>query len=379
MYGMKFLLAVIILISVSGGCDRQKNKQADISGDKLEVNMDTTVTGFFKRTEGAIAMDGGYTIPLSNGNVLWLFGDTYVDRYDSITRTVPCLFNVRNSALLQPYGNWTREETKTLLSQGEGPKNYLKNKTNSNQFIWPSSGVQLGDTIYVFCNLLKNVSGGLGFGSDGPPVWGKITVSDMKVQGFSPLPDFGDIGFGISFIKDENEGFVYVYGSRGIKGSLDSEIFLARFPAGSPGKNWRFWNGNSWSDDIQNITAIAKVSGFSWYISKVKDKYLLLNASFSLGCDQGDEIFAAASDKLSGPFSEAKIIYTIPDTVQGHHPFFYGVIAHPEYMNKADELLVTYSINGYAPCVPNCVDNRFDPDYYRLRGIRVPYRLIENL
>lgn len=375
---MKFYSIIPMIILLYAGCWHKKNDARQHTQNT--IYRDEQVTDFFRRTQGAIAMDGGFSIPLSNHKVLWLFGDTYIDHYDSTTGTVPCLFNVRNSALLQPLNNWQWRQTRTLLSNGPGLKNFLKNSTNSNHFIWPSSGIQLGDTVYVYCNRMKNIKkkGGLGFGSNGPPVWAKLTLPDMKVVSFSPLPDFGKVAFGTRFIKDEKNGYVYVYGSHGLTGTFTNEIVLARFPINSPEHNWTYWDGKEWTTRISNIASIDSVPAFSWDICKVKNKYLLLYAAFSLGCDQGKEIYAAVSDNMTGPFSKAKSIYTIPDTVQGHHPFFYGVIAHPEYMNKKNELLVTYCINGYSPCIANCVNNRFNPDYYRLRAIRVPLESLDS-
>jgi len=36
------------------------------------------------------------------------------------------------------------------------------------------------------------------------------------------------------------------------------------------------------------------------------------------------------------------------------------------------------SINGYEPCLRNCVNGRMNPDYYRLKAIRVPLELIDS-
>lgn len=39
---------------------------------------------------------------------------------------------------------------------------------------------------------------------------------------------------------------------------------------------------------------------------------------------------------------------------------------------NSDGLLITYCVNGYEPCVSNCVNGRMNPDYYRPRAIRLP-------
>jgi hypothetical protein len=91
-----------------------------------------------------------------------------------------------------------------------------------------------------------------------------------------------------------------------------------------------------------------------------------------VACDQGKDIYLSVADKPTGPFSPREKILTVDDTVDGHYPFFYSVFAHPEFINDRNELLITYSINGYEPCVPSCVNGRMNPDYYRPRAIRLP-------
>jgi len=56
---------------------------------------------------------------------------------------------------------------------------------------------------------------------------------------------------------------------------------------------------------------------------------------------------------------------------------FYVPIGHPEYLNDKDELLFTYSINGYAPCVPNCSGSRSVRDNFTVKAARIPMKLID--
>ncbi|MDQ6763804.1 MAG: hypothetical protein M3015_14410 [Bacteroidota bacterium] len=51
-------------------------------------------------------------------------------------------------------------------------------------------------------------------------------------------------------------------------------------------------------------------------------------------------------------------------------------IAHPDCINDKDELLVHYAINDYGPCIVNCINNNFNPEYYRPQAIRVPLHLL---
>lgn len=338
---------------------------------------DTVVTNFFRRTSGWISSDGGFTIPLSDGRTMWLMGDSHIDDYDSATGTVPCLFQVRNSALVQPAHDWDWHHTQTLIGNGPGIRSFLKNDPDDQHFIWPGAGIQIKDTVYVYCASMKNAKSaleGFGFAHAGDDFMAKVHFPDMKVVGYVPLQHFNEIGFGIGFIKKEH--WVYVYGQKFDK--LTNELFLARFPVSRPRVPWQFWDGGGWTGDVRKIKAIARQGGVSgtFQVCAVKGRILLVSSGLSMGCDQGKDIYVSVSSGVTGPFSDPRRIYTIDDTLQGHYPFFYAVAAHPALSGHGGDLLFTYAINGYGACVPVCVHGRMNPDYYRLKAFRVPLTAI---
>jgi hypothetical protein len=335
-------------------------------GFAQQVHPDSTLTNFFRREKGMIAADGGYTIPLSDGRVLWLFGDSYVDDLDPQTGTTPCLFGANNSLLVQPKGDWDWRHTITQPGSN-GTQSFFKAQPDN--FIWPLDGFQHGDTVYVYCLNQHRTGSGQYDMKDAGDTWAKIYIPTMRVVNYSPLQDFTGITFGEGFIKDA--GFVYTYGL------AKNKIYAARFPENNPNARWLFWDGSNWQPDVKKCAAIADIPGFSMYMCKVKDRYVLFSAEFSLACDGGKAIYATSSTSPTGPFPPRKTIYTIPDKKQGHSPFFYGPLAHVEYINDKDELLMDYSINGYEPCVPSCVNGKFDPDNYRARAIWIPLKVID--
>ena len=342
------------------------------------VYKDSLVTNFFNRTAGWIASDGAITIPLANGSVLWLMCDGHINDYDKTTGSIPCLFQVRNCGLLQPANDWQWQHTKTLFGNGyKGSQSLFKFYPDDEHFSWPGAGVQIKDTIYVYCSNLKKTGDGgtFGFGSAGPDRWAKIKFPEMKVTGYMPLQSFGDKNFGYSMIKDEVSGYVYVYGEK--MTVIKSKIYVARFPIKNPNTKWTFYDGSGWSVNVSRSVAIGDAPSNDVSMCRVKNKYLSFSTQFSVGCDQGKEIYVATGNNPVGPFSAPKTIYTIPDNVNGHSPFFYGICGHPEFTNSKDELLVTYDINGYGNCVTDCVNGRSDPNIYRPRGIRVPLKLID--
>src|SRR6185503_1311566 len=135
-----------------------QNGKTTMTAASAGPKKDPIATNFFRRTSGWVSSDGGYTIPLSNGSSLWLMGDSHIDDYDTVTATVNCLFQVRNAALLQPKGDWDWHHTRTLTGNGPGIKSYLKNNPDDHFFTWPSGGIQLKDTVYIYCNSMKNAN-----------------------------------------------------------------------------------------------------------------------------------------------------------------------------------------------------------------------------
>jgi hypothetical protein len=159
---------------------------------------------------------------------------------------------------------------------------------------------------------------------------------------------------------------------------ITSDVYVARFKPGEPETNWTFWDGKQWNGNATNSSLIAHGTSTSVHICKVHDVYLLTTTAFSVACDQGKEIYMATSSSPTGPFSLLKTVYKLDDLYEGHYPFFYMAIGHPEFINEKNELLVTYSVNGYEPCVSTCAKGRAIPDHYRPKAIRVPLDQIRN-
>ncbi len=361
------------ILSAALGCKISATNPPEHS--EQPVYKDEAFTDFFKRTSGWVAGDGAISIPLSDGRVVWLFGDSHIDDYDPATETVPCLFQVRNCALLQEKKDL--QHPRTLIGQGPGFKSLFKNISDGDYWLWPGAGFQGGDAIYIYLNSLKKTGSGGAWGFDraGNDYLGKTRFPQIEVESYMSLPDFNKINFGCGFVNDPKSGYVYAFGNK--QASIESDVYVARFRATNPQSNWNFWDGKAWQADVSKAAVVTRAASTSVSVSKIKAKYLLTTSEFSVGCDQGKEIYVSTSRSPTGPFSARKRIFTIDDTVQGHHPFFYLPMAHPEFTNDKDELLITYSINGYEPCISSCVNGRGIPDHYRPKAIRVPLRLID--
>ena len=335
--------------------------------------QDETVTNFFKRTSGSQAFDGNFSVPLSNGNVAWFTNDVFYNQLKG-NGMLPCLFNYHNSVLVQPTAtNWDPAATSTYTASGDpnvpngSPQIFWH--LNLSKYIWPGAGVQIGNYIYAYCNEIQNVSGG--FSVTGAFL-ANINLTTKQVN-YQTLSNLNGINFGVGMIKSGS--YVYVYGYKSV--GLGSDIYVARFNTSTPG-TWTYWNGSSWVSSASSATAIGFAASNGAYVAQVNGKYVLVSTAFTWDCDDGTDVFASYSTSLTGPFSTMKVIYSIPDRNQGHTPFFYAPIIHPQAtVAGSNEFLMTYCINYYEPCVTRCVGGEQDPDGYRPRGVRVPYSVVD--
>ncbi len=330
---------------------------------------DQTFTDYFKRTSGVVAMDGGYSIPLSDGRSLFTYSDSYIDNYNFTTHTVPCLFQVRNA--VQTYTIADPSQQTTLLGSGS-PASFFQVGADNNYWFWPQHGYQQNDTVYVFMQRLHGIGTAPFFEVIDSNYVAKIHFPDLTVSGYSLLPSKNGIVFGTSVFKEG--GYYYVYGIKG--NGFGNDLFVARYPENNIYASWEYYDGGSWSTNVNNATSIYDEFTYSFYCIKVNSKYLLITAEFSVGCNQGKTIYTQTSTSPYGPFTNRKEVWEVDDTLNGNYPFFYFGLAHPEFTNGNNELLITYCINGYGTCENTCISGQMDPNVYRPKAIRVPYSLM---
>ncbi len=374
---MKKTVLYLVFVALLHGCTLNNDTPQpvtetddDPATPAVSSYKDIQFTNLFKQTNGVVAADVAHSIPLENNKSFWVFGDSYIDNYDAATETVPCLFQVRNAATIVDN---TSLNVETVLLGNGSPASYFKNGTNNDYWFWPNAGYSTGSNIYVFQNLIHRTGqGGFGFEEVDNLFVAKINASNFSDIQYIELGSKNGISFNNAVVMDDD--YRYIYGIR--NNGFGRDLFVARFPAGSLQSSWEYRSASGWSSSIVEAVKIHDEFTSSFHVAKVNEKYVLITTEFSVGCNQGSEIYSYVSDTPYGPFTNKKTIWTVNDTLEGNVPFFYQANAHPEFDNGNEELLVTYCINSYGDCVQTCVNGRLNPDYYRPRAIRVPYSLM---
>lgn len=335
---------------------------------------DTTFTNYFKRTTGFIAGDGAYSVPQGNGKSLWLFGDSYIDNYDIATATVPCLFQVRNCGLLMDVAQPNIQSTYT----GTGsPPSYFSYGQDNNYWFWPGAGYTYNDTMTIFLDRIRSTGNGpFAFEVVDTNYIARVPVGNPAQVSYIIQGSRNGIDFNKAVINDVSFcGFTFIYGTK--TNGFGNDVFLARFPTADANAAWQYYSDNGWVNDAAQAKVIYSEFTSSFYVVKVKEKYVMITTEFSVDCDQGKNIYVSVSNNPYGPFTNHHSVWEVDDTLNGHWPVFYIANAHPEFDNGYNQLLITYCINGYGNCVTTCINGRMDPNTYRPKAIRVGYKRID--
>ena len=349
---------------------------------------DSVFTEYFRRTSGWTASDATISVPLPcQDKTLWLFGDTHIDGYNAADTSIACLFQVRNSMMVQDMQD--PSSFTTILDQtGSGiDRTPVKLNDNNTTYFWPGHGYATEDTAYVFWQQYQ--------GNDYEHIGNyvsKIYTPNMtnasSIKELTKLPIPNGFEFGVSVVVDSADNYIYLYGHK--KDWIILRPLLARC---SMDQNisgpWEFFNGTGWSSDANNAAQImASTNDYvsaSYSVLKLQGKYYLISQDIGfLVCGLGREIYSWESDSPEGPFTNKKLLYTIEDKYEGEYLVTYNATAHPEFI-RDNELLISYNVNGFdndvtTPCENECQDafaDRRNADGYRPKFIRVPLDYID--
>ncbi|RYE51603.1 MAG: hypothetical protein EOP48_17975, partial [Sphingobacteriales bacterium] len=107
-----------------------------------------------------------------------------------------------------------------------------------------------------------------------------------------------------------------------------------------------------------------------------------LTMSQGFYCDiPSKDMYISTSSSPTGPFINKKLVYSFTEFYKGSNARIYTPLIHAFSENGKNELLLTYSMN-FGACVSTGdgaikeSDGNYDPYYYRVKGVRIPYEMI---
>jgi len=349
---------------------------------------DDSVVNYFHRTSGSVAFDQGNSIPLSDGRSLWVTEDTYTSSLLNAAGLFNCnqIFNIHNSVLIQPASHSWNPALTTNMITTSSPYQYEVIPSpggHNSTYSWPGIGAE-GSNGHVYMYCYESANGSTPATTvlyDFTEAAGTTWPNPVRT---TPAGMADSITYTEGMVKP-GDGYIYVYGNVGV--FLDKYIYVARFPE-TNSQTWTFWNGSSWQSTPTTTNAAKIIVGTgnaeqaNTTVAYVNGKYVMMQMDIGYFCNPSQHnIYISTATSPTGPFTAAKQVFTIEDMINGYIAKYYTPAIHPEFNNSNNELLLTYCLNyngAGSPCTTNvCTDNGYqDPNYYQVKGVRVPYSLI---
>lgn len=386
--GSILLVILSLLISELYGQTEAGEASRNLTDLKFTVEEAPEWTALFNRNAGWIGADGIYAIPLdgkrnqsagSASETAWIFSDTLIGEI-SDGQLQPGLSMVNNTiAYLK--GNkpdsesirfeWATNQEGQPISLFSPELRDAKEK----DYYWLGDGflnTELDSSIYIFAYRMRNL--------DPDQEWsfaemstdlivlpkGSRTPFENHRQIQTPLR-FNEGGFGAGLYVNTKEagapdpdGYVYVYGVRGQEKNLmiarvlpkDFETFDA----------WYFWDGEEWSQDMQNAENIVPHVSNELSVSALPDgRYALVFTLNGLSPVVGLRLSATPY----GPFGPVIHLYEADEMEQENY-ITYNAKAHPN-LSQPGELLISYNVNAF----DFLNEISANPSLYRPRFIRL--------
>lgn len=348
-----FSLSVVLFFS---SCKR--SGMTPIPPDK-PCYMDSSALQLFRQTQGITAGMDARSIVLNNGQILWIFQSAHLNDYNAADGTIACSPNLHNAAMLQQISG----QVNVVNNSGDW---IPSNETNT--WFEPLHGYQFMDTVYIFARKSGSSSTKTFIAKALMP-----SLQIVRIDSMSQAQHY----YGYSVMADTAEGFCYVYGLKSSNVNSQNVMTLARFPMNNIHDTWLYYSDGAWLNPPSSASTIASIPAENACVRQVKNKYLLITQESGFACNKGRTIYGQVAHDPWGPFQNYKTIYTVGDLTGNISPACRQAIIHPHTLNAAGEVLMTYSINGYAPCLNTCFNGFDQADYYRIKTVRLPIKNID--
>ena len=331
----------------------------------------------FQKEDGWTGADGAYSLALSDDQILWLFGDTWIGpivggRHENATI-------VNNSIGIQRHKNPAEALVEFYYGKTpDGKPAAFIQPADGRGWFWIYHGIRTSEGLFLFLVQIIRTGGesDLGFDVIGnwlahvsnphdPPAQWHIEQHKIPWSRFSVS---GDTLFGSALLEDD--GYIYIYGitEEIISGFPQKHMILARVPESRLGDfdRWRFFDGSRWVPDFSNASRL---------IGQIANEYTV---SFQSGLDKfvvvysengfSENIVLRLAPEPYGPWDEPVIFYQCPEANWYEGIICYAAKGHPDISMTSDELIVTYIANSM-----DFYQMAADARLYRPRFLRVSF------
>ncbi|MCY7410731.1 MAG: DUF5005 domain-containing protein [Chitinophagales bacterium] len=294
---------------------------------------------FTRYGNGWTGGDATYSVPLPDGRVVWIFGNTFLDTVYA-NRTRPYSNMIKNSFMVQDGSNFT-----TLYGGTTSDPVSLIDTADPNQWFWPLDGTVSGDTLYVFFSLYHQIGNGAFDYTYVRTDLMAFSLPSLSLRSTQTVSTNLSIRYGTCVYEDGN--YLYIFGDE--KNSFTNYVHVARVLLSNLRGAWEYWDGEDWTSAPPEISIGRIIKGNQPIEVSPEFSVFYADGKYRLVTHQdlfGKKIFSYESSSITGPWSNKNTVYTTPET--GGNIWTYNAFVHPEF-DSAGFHLLSYNINSLNP------------------------------
>lgn len=304
--------------------------------------------------------DAAYSIPLTDGRDVWIFGDTLYGPKREVTGQEPAM--VHNSIGISTCKNGKFDIRYSIKRDAKGGfDSFFKPQKNDGSYYWALDGVVHNNELWITLLCVRNKPN-----SDAFALGFEVCGTDLaKVTGISGDPQKWKISYS-SLVPEELHAnpsasaiirgdYVYLYAmyEQGNRPQI-----LTRIPLNglnNPSKSLQYFGADDqWHDGLEPAKAkVVMNKGASEMSVRYHPELKKWVAVLVDPQIFSDKVILRTAPEMTGPWTEGEVIYHIPilqksDPHYDPDTFCYAGKEHPEF-EKSGELFFTYVCNTMKP------------------------------
>jgi hypothetical protein len=330
------------------------------AGVMLAENTDFNCVPSFPFQQQWQGADAAYSIPLQDGRVAWIFGDTLYGDERLVTGKEPRMVHNTIGISACKDGKWKIDYTIKNDAKGK-PDSFFKPQQNNGTYYWALDGIERNQELWITLVCVRNAPNSdafaLGFeicGTDLAHVTGlESDPQNWKVAYFPLVAEAVHANPSASALIEGDYLYIYALYEGGSRPQILTRIPLQGL--GDPKKNLQYLGADDkWHDGIEPARAkvIMKTGASEMsvrYHPELK-KWIAVMVDPQIF---SDKVILRSSPSLIGPWTDGEVIYRVPilqksDPKYDADTFCYAGKEHPEFEQRG-ELLFTYVCNTMKP------------------------------
>jgi hypothetical protein len=277
--------------------------------------------------------DAAYSVLLSPGRILWLFGDSFIATSQKLVRSESKM--VRNSIAIQTGTDPTTSAIKFHWKESGSPSSFFPEE--GAHWLWPVHGARVGSELVLFLSEITSSDAGLGFEGVGTRML-RIENPDAEPAAWTwnarLLPADGR-AHGVGVVAEGD--FLYSLTTRQ---TIFFDVELERWPLGSLDGDSTWWNGSAFSSSSEGPMPIWTGGAPEFITARHCGEYVTVE---SQGFGATDIVLRRAP-ALTGPWAEPVKVFH-PEESDRPNPFVYAGKFHPDL--TGGDIVATYAANSF--------------------------------